>query len=120
MITFQYIFEYLIFSYSLALILIYISLVVLSYFKMISFLYKENKYEEELFLESPFVPGISIVAPAYNEEVTIITNVSAMLNLNYPKYEVVIVNDGSKDKTLELLIEHFELEETPFAYVEKD
>ncbi|WP_276988981.1 glycosyltransferase family 2 protein [Capnocytophaga gingivalis] len=68
---------------------------------------------------SPLAPGISIVAPAYNEQTTIISNVNSLLSLDYPKYEVVIVNDGSKDRTLELLIEEYELEETPFMYIER-
>ena len=68
---------------------------------------------------SPLAPGIAIVAPAYNEQTTIISNVNSLLSLDYPKYEVVIVNDGSKDRTLELLIEEYELEETPFMYIER-
>ena len=49
---------------------------------------------------SPLAPGISIVAPAYNEQTTIISNVNSLLSLDYPKYEVVIVNDGSKDRRI--------------------
>ncbi|MBO6096446.1 MAG: glycosyltransferase, partial [Bacteroidales bacterium] len=68
---------------------------------------------------SPYTPGVSIVAPAYNEEKTVITNVKSLLSLDYPDFEVVIVNDGSKDRTLELLIENFDLVKVPYAYVEK-
>lgn len=64
-------------------------------------------------------PGISIVAPAFNEEVIIIDNVNTLLNLDYPNFEVVVVNDGSKDKTLDLLIENFDLEVFPFQYKQK-
>ena len=63
--------------------------------------------------------NISIVAPAYNEEKTIIDNVQSLLRMDYPNFEVCIVNDGSKDKTLELLIDTFDLVEVPFEYVEK-
>ena len=59
---------------------------------------------------SPFYPGIGIVAPAYNEETTIVESVQSMLSLNYPKLEVVVVNDGSTDATLPRLIENFDLE----------
>lgn len=92
---------------------------VLAYIMIKRYLSNVNKDIDQAFLESPFIPGISIVAPAYNEEVTIINNVKSMLTVNYPTFEVVIVNDGSKDKTLDLLIEHFDMVETPYAYVEK-
>lgn len=52
---------------------------------------------------------ISIVVPAYNEEKTIVDSLHAMLALHYPEYEVVVTNDGSKDSTLELLINAFDL-----------
>lgn len=48
----------------------------------------------------PYTPGISVIAPAFNEEKTIIDNVNSMLALEYPLFEVVIVNDGSTDSTL--------------------
>jgi len=67
---------------------------------------------------SPFYPGIALVVPAYNEAATIEESVQSMLSLNYPELEVVVVNDGSTDETLEKLIERFNLEaleaEVPF------
>jgi len=66
--------------------------------------------KQTLLFERDLLPSISIIAPAYNEEKTIINSVTSLLNLKYPKYEVVVVNDGSKDLTIETLIEHFKLE----------
>jgi len=67
---------------------------------------------------SPFYPGIALVVPAYNEAATIEESVQSMLSLNYPELEVVVVNDGSTDETLEKLIERFSLKaleaEVPF------
>ena len=60
---------------------------------IIFFIYKILKKEEETFI--PF----SIIVPAYNEEVTISSCIESMLNLDYPSYEVIVVDDGSKDKT---------------------
>ena len=60
---------------------------------IIFFIYKILKKEEETFI--PF----SIIVPAYNEEVTISSCIESMLNLDYPNYEVIVVDDGSKDKT---------------------
>ena len=63
----------------------------------------------DLLYENDLLPAISIIAPAYNEEVNIITSVKSLLNLKYPKYEVIVVNDGSKDNTLDVLIRYFKL-----------
>jgi cellulose synthase/poly-beta-1,6-N-acetylglucosamine synthase-like glycosyltransferase len=59
---------------------------------------------------SPFYPGIGLVVPAYNEAATIVESVQSMLSLNYPELEIVVVNDGSTDDTLEQLVENFALE----------
>ena len=56
------------------------------------------------------MPGVSIIMPAYNEENVIThTSVSALAQ-EYPHVEVIVVNDGSKDATLQVLIDHFQLE----------
>lgn len=55
-----------------------------------------------------YVP-ISIIVPAYNEEVTIAQTVQSLLKLDYRNYEIIVVNDGSKDNTSELLISTFDL-----------
>ncbi|MDD3738808.1 MAG: glycosyltransferase [Lentimicrobiaceae bacterium] len=115
-----YIYQYAIFVYSIAITTAYLTLSVLGF---IAIRKKKTNYtikEEQLFTDSPEVaPGISIVAPAFNEEVIIIDNVTSLLNLDYPKFEVVVVNDGSKDRTLELLIERFELQEVSMHYTYK-
>ena len=54
---------------------------------------------------------ISIIVPAYNEEVTIIESINSLINLDYNIYEIVIVNDGSKDNTVKVLIDYFKLKE---------
>lgn len=59
---------------------------------------------------------ISILVPAYNEEATIRSSVRSLLQLSYPEYEVIVINDGSKDGTLDALIAEFGLEPFPEAY----
>ena len=54
-------------------------------------------------------PAIAVLAPAYNEEVTIVESVNSLLALHYPEFEVIVINDGSKDGTLQQLIDHYGL-----------
>ena len=63
-------------------------------------------------------PGISLVVAAYNEERTIVESLRALLALDYPKREIVVVNDGSSDGTLALLKKTFHLVPAPVGYVE--
>ncbi|AXG74401.1 glycosyltransferase family 2 protein [Flavobacterium arcticum] len=112
-------FEYFIFFYASSMFIVYLVLGVLSFINITRYRTYNSRIDDQFLIDSPLTPGISVVAPAYNEEKTIIVNVKSLLTLNYPLYEVIIVNDGSKDKTLELLIDEFELEETPYAYVER-
>lgn len=111
------IYGYAIFFYSLALISSYSILLILAYIHSSKYLKWTNDHILYAVEGSPFAPGVSIVAPAYNEEKTIVDNVTSLLKLDYPNFEVIIVNDGSKDKTLELLIENFAMEEIPYEYV---
>lgn len=69
--------------------------------------------------ESGLAPPISIVVPAYNEGKNILESVRSLLALRYPRLEVVVVNDGSKDDTLARLIEEFGLRRTPRVYWER-
>ena len=60
-------------------------------------------------------PPISVLVPAYNEATTISATVYSLLQLQYPKFEVLVINDGSKDDTIEVLKEEFSLQ--PFPHV---
>jgi poly-beta-1,6-N-acetyl-D-glucosamine synthase len=67
-------------------------------------------------LPYPLTPSISIIAPAYNEEVTIVDNIRSLLSLHYGNLTVIVVNDGSKDTTLKTAIAEYDLELIPFEY----
>lgn len=54
-------------------------------------------------------PPIALLAPAYNEAMTIAESVRSLLSLQYPSFEVIVINDGSKDATLQVLIDTFDL-----------
>ena len=79
------------------------------------YLQTANEYEAENVFSTLDIP-ISVVVPAYNESASIITSVKAMLQLEYPQYELIVVNDGSSDDTLQKLIDEFDLREFPEAY----
>ena len=55
---------------------------------------------------------VSVLVPAYNEEVTILDSVQSLLDLDYRLYEIIVVDDGSKDQTSQVLIDHFHLRRT--------
>jgi cellulose synthase/poly-beta-1,6-N-acetylglucosamine synthase-like glycosyltransferase len=54
-----------------------------------------------------FLPMVTLLVPAYNEEVTIAESLRSLLKLRYPSFEIVICNDGSKDRTVEVLLRSF-------------
>lgn len=60
-------------------------------------------------LSGVFYKPLSIIVPAYNEQETIVANIRSLLALYYPEFEVIVVNDGSKDETMERLISEFRL-----------
>lgn len=105
--------------FSIGYIFFYIFLALLSYWAIIQHLKYQKYLEEEVLLRSNHILGVSIVAPAYNEGLNIVYNVKSLLSLTYPKYEVIIVNDGSTDDTLEKLIAEFDLVKFDFYYQEK-
>ncbi len=61
-------------------------------------------------VRSPLTPPISILVPAFNEAAGIVDSVRSLLALEYPKFEIVVVSDGSSDETLERLVGAFDLE----------
>jgi cellulose synthase/poly-beta-1,6-N-acetylglucosamine synthase-like glycosyltransferase len=66
---------------------------------------------------SPLAPPITILAPAHNEEKSICLAVRNLLDLDYPELEVIIINDGSVDRTLEVLQAEFRLRLVRVVYI---
>lgn len=60
-------------------------------------------------MRSPLAPAIAVIVPAYNEEAGIVDSVRSLLALDYPRLEVVVVNDGSADGTMSRLAAAFDL-----------
>ncbi len=112
---FQDILNLFLFLFSILIISSYIILAVVSAITLVKYMRKNSFVDYNVILSSPFAPSVSIIAPAYNEGKTIIDNVNALLHLYYHDYEVIIVNDGSKDNTMEQLVDHFALEKVDYA-----
>ncbi len=74
---------------------------------------EEHAVRIQDLLRSQATKPISLLVPAYGEEATIATSVATLLELHYPEFEVVVVNDGSRDATLEVLTEAFTLRRMP-------
>ncbi|HMC21834.1 MAG TPA: YaiO family outer membrane beta-barrel protein [Thermoanaerobaculia bacterium] len=94
--------------YVAAINVMYLLLILLGYFV----LRRERPFpisNREQLLRSPLLPSIAVIAPAYNESATCRQSVRNMLALRYPNHEVIVVNDGSKDDTLQILIDEFKL-----------
>ncbi|WP_172279096.1 sulfatase-like hydrolase/transferase [Chryseobacterium sp. LAM-KRS1] len=76
---------------------------------------KENTFTDySIIAANPNSPTFSLLAPAYNEGMTIVENVRSLLSLYYHNLEIIIINDGSKDDSMQKLIEAYELERVSF------
>jgi cellulose synthase/poly-beta-1,6-N-acetylglucosamine synthase-like glycosyltransferase len=69
------------------------------------------------FKDTPMTPPITIIAPAHNEEASIRVAIRNLLELDYPQLEIIAVNDGSQDRTLEELRDEFHLRVVRMVYV---
>jgi len=101
--------------YAITILIAYFILAIVSSRELFHNIRISKNTNYDAILSSPFTPQISIIAPAFNESLNIVENIKALLGLYYPSFEIVIVNDGSKDNTLQKTIEAFDLEKVPFV-----
>lgn len=105
---------YGIFLYTIVLLLSYIAIGLFSIGETRKYMHKNSFTDYRLLASSPHAPSVSILAPAYNEGATIIENVRSLLSLYYSNLEVLIINDGSKDDSLQKLIDAYQLEKIDY------
>jgi cellulose synthase/poly-beta-1,6-N-acetylglucosamine synthase-like glycosyltransferase len=84
-----------------------------------SYLKKNSFVNYQILLSSEYAPALSLIAPAYNEGMTIEENVKSLLSLSYNNYQVIVVNDGSKDNSMDLLIRTYDLFASDIPYEAK-
>ena len=110
------IFDLGVLAYFLVINLLYLMFSVVAFFSLVQHRRRWTSRALDVVLRSPATPAISVIAPAYNEEATIEQSLRSLLLLNYPRFEVVVVNDGSKDKTIETMVAAFGLLQAPVVY----
>lgn len=115
---FVHVYLILILAYAILIMSSYLFLAYLSAKELREYLKRNSFVDYEVLLSSEYAPALSLIAPAYNEGFTIKENVRSLLSLNYNNYQVIVVNDGSKDNSMEILIEAYELVPAEFEYKE--
>ena len=94
----------------------YLILTIFSAISLRKYLRKNSYVDYNSIVSSPLAPSISVIAPAFNESQTIEDNIRTLLSLYYNNFEVVVVNDGSSDNSMELMIETYELEKVNYFF----
>jgi cellulose synthase/poly-beta-1,6-N-acetylglucosamine synthase-like glycosyltransferase len=107
----------ILFVYYLLANLIYLFLLIVAITRNVRHHHQHGNFRLELIKASPFTPPITLIVPAHNEERSIVSSVGALLALDYPSLEVVVVNDGSSDATVEKLQEAYELKMARILYI---
>jgi len=103
-------------AYFLALNVSYILLFFVSLREVLTFLRRTFFSDYQQILRSDMTLPISMICPAHNEEKTIVDTVRSLQMLNYPEFEIIVVNDGSKDQTLERLLQAYDLRRVDRVY----
>lgn len=78
--------------------------------------YKLQNWPYYQMIASIYVPPVSILVPCCNEEKTIVDNIESLLSIEYNKFEIIVINDGSKDNTLDTLRKAFDLKKLDSPY----
>ncbi|ARD47879.1 glycosyltransferase [Sporosarcina sp. P33] len=100
---------YILLIYMLAVIFAYTSMLIIAFTQLM----KERKLQKNLSDEEAvdfiYTQPVTIIVPAYNEQEGVLGNIYSLLALQYPQFEILVVNDGSTDNTEDIVIEHFNM-----------
>ena len=94
----------------------YLVLTVAGFWRTLRVFKEVRRPDQRRLLRSPLTPPVSVLAPAFNEEANVVENVRSLLMLDYPLYEVILVNDGSRDRTLGRLVDAFDLKKSARSF----
>lgn len=104
-------FTWFIAIYMILVIMIYTIILFISIFQLRGKyrLNRDQTYED--YMNEIYTKPISIIVPAYNEEAGIVQSVRSLLSVYYPTFEIIVVNDGSKDETLNKMLNQYRMKE---------
>jgi len=100
--------------YSAAVLLVYCWIGIYAFGAVRRYKNENTFTDYGIIASNPNAPAFSLIAPAYNEGLTVVDNVRSLLSLYYHNLEIIIVNDGSKDDSIAKLIDAYDLERVSF------
>ncbi len=108
-------FDAFVLGYFLLLNTIYLVLILIASVELIRYFRRRPYAGFDDVFANPLTPAVSLILPAHNEEPLIVESVEAMLSLRYPRFEVIVVDDGSTDATFDRLEQAFGLVALPLV-----
>lgn len=103
-------------AYLLCVLAVFVVMIVASAVEHRHVMRQAHAEDYEALSTSRFTIPVSVIAPAYNEEILVEAAVRSLLAFDYPQFEVIVVNDGSRDGTLAVLRRAFDLERRQVCY----
>ncbi|MEH7377647.1 polysaccharide deacetylase family protein [Neobacillus drentensis] len=97
-------------GWHLGLSFLFYSAILLGILRLAIFVFlsrKQVKRYKETVIDPNFTPFVSVVIAAYNEEKVICKTVDSILSSDYPAFEILIIDDGSKDDTAVVVQEKY-------------
>jgi len=117
MIRFLDVANHVLFTYYLFSNLAYLTMLIIALKTSAGHLRHLESIRFDWIEDSPLVPPITLLVPAHNEQKSICMAVRNLLDLDYPELEVIVINDGSADKTLQIMQDEFRLRLVRAVYV---
>ncbi len=109
-------FNVFVLAYFLVLNTVYLLLFVISLFAVLAFVRRTFFSDYRQIMQSEMTWPISVIVPAHQEEKTIVETVRSLMMVNYGEFEIIVVNDGSTDRTLKRLVDTFDLRRIDRVY----
>lgn len=96
--------------YSVSIFVFYIVLLIISVYYTRKYLRENSFVNFNHLVSTHFAPSISVLVPMFNEEKNAVASIKSLLNLHYVNFDIIVINDGSKDNTAFKIIDTFHME----------